>query len=110
MSMELKNYETILILTPVLSEEQLEEATHKFRSFLQEKKVTIVHEDKIGLKKLAYPIQHKSTGFYHLFEFKLIIVVKGFQLRDHLILILVLPDAYVRSNQVCKTKRSVVFE
>ncbi|XWN34610.1 MAG: 30S ribosomal protein S6 [Roseivirga sp.] len=68
--MELKNYETILILTPVLSEEQLEEATHKFRSFLQEKKVTIVHEDKIGLKKLAYPIQHKSTGFYHLFEFK----------------------------------------
>ena len=70
MSMELKHYETILILTPVLSDEQLDEATHKFRSFLEEKKAQIIHEDKIGLKKLAYPIQHKSTGFYHLFEFK----------------------------------------
>ena len=26
---------------------------------------------KIGdLKKLAYPIQHKKSGFYHLFEFQ----------------------------------------
>ena len=23
----------------------------------------------MGLKKLAYPIQNKKTGFYHLFEF-----------------------------------------
>ena len=68
--MELKNYEIILIFTPILSNDQIEEAVHKFKSFLQEKKVMIVHEDKIGLKKLAYPIQHKSTGFYHVFEFK----------------------------------------
>jgi len=30
----------------------------------------MVHEEHWGLKKLAYPIQHKSTGFYHLFEFE----------------------------------------
>jgi small subunit ribosomal protein S6 len=68
--MELRDYETVFVLTPVLSEEQLQETIDKFRRFLQEKKAEIVHEDKIGLKKLAYPIQRKSTGVYHLFEFK----------------------------------------
>ena len=68
--MKLKSYETMFVLTPVLSEEQLQETIDKFRSFLQEKKAEIIHEGKIGLRKLAYPIQHKSTGFYHLFEFK----------------------------------------
>ncbi len=68
--MELRNYETVFVITPVLSEEQLQETISKFRSFLQENKAEIVHEDKIGLKKLAYPIQRKSTGVYHLFEFR----------------------------------------
>jgi small subunit ribosomal protein S6 len=68
--MELRNYETLFILTPVLSKEQIEEATTKFRDFLLEKKAEIVYEEPIGLKKLAYPIEHKSTGIYHLIEFK----------------------------------------
>ncbi|HAN49562.1 MAG TPA: 30S ribosomal protein S6 [Amoebophilaceae bacterium] len=68
--MELRNYETMFVLTPVLSEEQLQETIDKFRGFLQGKKADILHEDKIGLKKLAYPIQRKSTGVYHRFEFK----------------------------------------
>jgi len=68
--MQLKNYETMFVLTPILSEEQLQGIIDKFRKFLQEKNAEIVHEDKIGLKKLSYPIQRKSTGFYHLFEFR----------------------------------------
>lgn len=68
--MELRNYETTFILTPVLSSEQQKEVIGKFRSYLQEKKAEIIHEDKIGLKRLAYPIQHKTTGVYHVFEFK----------------------------------------
>ena len=30
----------------------------------------VINEEHWGLKKLAYPIQHKNTGFYHLLEFK----------------------------------------
>ena len=68
--MELRDYETTFVLTPVLSDEQLQTAIAKIRDFLKENKAEIVHEDNIGLKKLAYPIQHKSTGVYHLFEFR----------------------------------------
>lgn len=65
-----RNYETVFILTPVLSDVQMKETVEKFRNFLTEQGANIIHEDHWGLKKLAYPIQHKSTGFYHLIEFE----------------------------------------
>lgn len=65
-----KQYETVLILTPVLLQEQVDEAVNKFRKILTDNGAIIVHENNWGLRKLAYPIQKKSTGFYHLFEFK----------------------------------------
>jgi small subunit ribosomal protein S6 len=37
---------------------------------LKEKGAEIVFENNWGLKKLAYPIQKKSTGFYYLIDFK----------------------------------------
>jgi small subunit ribosomal protein S6 len=57
-------------MTPVLSEEQMKETVEKYQKYLISKKAEIVHEDNWGLRKLAYPIQKKSTGFYHLIEFK----------------------------------------
>ena len=54
----------------MLSEEVSKEAIAKFRSILTEGGAEIVHEDNWGLKKLAYPIDKKTTGFYHLIEFK----------------------------------------
>ena len=63
-------YETVFIMTPVLSDDQMKEAVEKFRNFLKEKKAQIIFEQNWGLKKLAYPIQKKSTGFYYLVEFK----------------------------------------
>jgi small subunit ribosomal protein S6 len=57
-------------MTPVLSEDQMKETVKKFQSFLKEKGAEIVYENNWGLKKLAYPIQKKSTGFYYLIEFK----------------------------------------
>ncbi|MGQ1889809.1 30S ribosomal protein S6 [Thermophagus sp. OGC60D27] len=64
------HYETVFILTPVLSDVQMKETVEKFRNLILEQGGEIVHEENWGLRKLAYPIQKKSTGFYQLFEFK----------------------------------------
>ena len=66
----LKNYETVFILTPVLSDTQMKDTVDRFRNLLKKSGAELVNDENWGLKKLAYPIQHKSTGFYHLFEFK----------------------------------------
>ena len=63
-------YETVFILTPVLSDEQMKEAVEKFKDVLVQNGAEIVNEEQWGLKKLAYPIQKKTTGFYCLLEFK----------------------------------------
>ena len=65
-----RQYETVFITTPVLSEDQMKETVDKFRKILQDKGSEIVSEENWGLRKLAYPIQKKSTGFYYLMEFK----------------------------------------
>jgi ribosomal protein S6 len=66
----LNHYETVFIATPVLSENQMKEAVQKFKKVITDNSGKIVHEENWGLKKLAYPIQKKSTGFYYLLEFK----------------------------------------
>lgn len=66
----LNHYETVFIATPVLSENQMKEAVQKFKKIITENSGEIVHEENWGLKKLAYPIRKKSTGFYYLIEFK----------------------------------------
>ncbi len=66
----LNNYEAVFIMTPVLSEQQMKEAVDKFKTVLTNGGAEIVHEENWGLKKLAYPVQHKNTGFYQLFQFK----------------------------------------
>ena len=63
-------YETVFIATPVLSESQMKEAVKKFKKIITDNGGTIVHEENWGLRKLLYPIQKKSTGFYYLIEFK----------------------------------------
>jgi len=66
----MNQYETVFILTPVLSDDQMKEAVAKFKDFITSNGGQIVNEENWGLRKLAYPIQKKSTGFYNLFEFK----------------------------------------
>ncbi len=66
----LNQYETVFILTPVLSEAQMKEAVEKFRGVITAKGGEIINEEMWGLKKMAYPIQKKSTGFFNLIEFK----------------------------------------
>ena len=66
----LKHYETVFIATPVLSDAQIKETVNKYRDLIIKGGGEIVHEEDWGLRKLAYPIQKKTTGFYYLIEFK----------------------------------------
>lgn len=63
-------YETVIILTPVLSEQQMKDAVTSYRELITGNGGVMVHEENWGLTKLAYPIQKKGTGFYHLFEYQ----------------------------------------
>lgn len=67
--MNKKQYETVIILTPVLSEQQMKDAVAGYRGLITDAGGEIIHEENWGLTKLAYPIDKKGTGFYHLFEF-----------------------------------------
>ena len=66
----MNRYETVFIMTPVLSAEQVAETVEKYRAIIADKGGKILYEDAWGLRKLAYPIQKKSTGFYHLIEWE----------------------------------------
>ena len=66
----MNHYETVFILNPVLSETQVKEAVQKFDDYLVSKGAEMISKEDWGLKKLAYAIQNKKSGFYHLFEYK----------------------------------------
>ncbi|MCM1368976.1 MAG: 30S ribosomal protein S6, partial [Candidatus Amulumruptor caecigallinarius] len=66
----MNRYETVFILTPVLSDDQMKEAVEKFKDVLKQNDAKIINEELWGLRKLAYPIQKKSTGFYCLVDFE----------------------------------------
>ena len=66
----IKQYETVFIATPVLSDAQMNEAVAKYTGFIKANSGEIVYEEDWGLRQLAYPIQKKTTGFYYLIEFK----------------------------------------
>ena len=66
----MNNYETVFIMNPVLSDDQVRETVKKFITYLKGKKAKISHEENWGLKKLKYVIQKKKTGFYYLIEFQ----------------------------------------
>jgi small subunit ribosomal protein S6 len=65
----MKSYETVFILNPVLSDDQAKDTVEKFVKVLTKAKASVINVEKWGLKKMAYPIQNKSTGFYNLIEF-----------------------------------------
>ncbi len=66
----MNRYETVFILTPVLSEEQAKEAVKNYEDFIKKNGGKIKHSEYWGMKKLAYQIQKKSSGVYHLVEYE----------------------------------------
>ena len=66
----MNHYETVFIATPGLSDVQTKELFGKFQGVITENGGQIVSSEDWGLRKLAYPIQKKTTGFYYLIEFE----------------------------------------
>ena len=66
----MNKYETVFILTPVLSDDQMKETVEKFKKVLTDNGGNIENEENWGLRKLAYPIENKNTGFNTLIEFE----------------------------------------
>ena len=65
-----RNYETVFIMTPVLADDKLKSTVKKYTDFLKKNGAKIINDEDWGLKQLAYPIQKKNSGFYHLVEFE----------------------------------------
>lgn len=65
-----RNYETVFILTPVLSDVQMKDTVDKFVNLLKELGADVINVENWGLKKMAYTIEKKTTGFYVMVEFK----------------------------------------
>jgi small subunit ribosomal protein S6 len=63
-------YETFMIITPQLQPADYETIIAKFNKILTDNGATITHQEVWGLKKLAYDIQRKSSGYYVLTEFE----------------------------------------
>ncbi len=65
----MKQYETVFILNPVLSDDQIRETVDKYTSSIKAAGGSIINVERWGLRKLAYPIDKKKSGFYNLVEF-----------------------------------------
>jgi small subunit ribosomal protein S6 len=61
----INQYETVFILTPVLSEVQVKEAAENYEQLLIKSGCEIIQKENWGLKKLAYPIQKKKHRILH---------------------------------------------
>ncbi len=61
-------YETIFVLDAALDEEKLTALSDKFRSLI-EAHGTVESVDVWGKRRLAYPINYKTEGFYTLVKF-----------------------------------------
>src|SRR5688572_18586219 len=66
----MNQYELVMILTPVLSEDEQKQVITFFEKFIGENGGEIVHQENWGLRQLAFSIKNKTTGIYHLMEFR----------------------------------------
>lgn len=67
----MNKYELLYIISSDVAEEQREELIKKFSSYVESKGGTVEGIDKWGMRKLAYPINFKTEGYYLLMNITL---------------------------------------
>lgn len=65
----MRRYETIIILKPSLSEEEIKKVIDRATGIIEGLKGSIIKLDRWGLKKLAYTIEKEQQGFYLYFQY-----------------------------------------
>ena len=69
--MVLNQYETIFVLsTKTLDDAALEAKTEKFKQLITENGGTVESVDVWGKRRLAYPINYETEGYYVLVNFQ----------------------------------------
>lgn len=63
------DYEILLMLDPELPENRAEEIVARTRELVEQGSGTWIGHDPWGRRRLAYPIDKKNDGVYHLVQF-----------------------------------------
>ncbi len=84
-------YEILLLLDPELAEEKQAEIVGRLRTLVEQGGGTFERHDVWGRRKLAYPIDKKEEGTYHLLSFS-----AGTETLDELSRVLKIDDDVLR--------------
>jgi small subunit ribosomal protein S6 len=68
--MAIKHYETMFIVKPTLTEEELQAQIALVRSNIEKNGGEIIAADDMGTRQLAYEIQKNKRGYYYVIYFK----------------------------------------
>jgi len=68
---QLRDYELVLIISPVVEDEKFDTTIDKISKFITERGGIISEVEQWGKRKLAYPVKHFTEGNYVLSRFKL---------------------------------------
>ena len=90
------NYEAVYILDPALSEEAIADLVAKFKGVV-ESNGTVSEVDEWGKRRLAYPINDLTEGYYVLMTFNAAAAIP-----QELDRVFRITDGVMRSMIVCK--------
>jgi len=86
----MRYYETAFLIAPDLSEEDTEQLISKMGDIVKKNKGRMIHVDKWGKRKMAYPIKKHDSAFYVFFNYEGI------------------PETYVELERQFKQKETII--
>lgn len=66
----MNNYETLYVLKPTLTDEEIASNITKIEEILVKNGAKILATDKMGMRKLAYPVEKNERGVYTVVYYK----------------------------------------
>lgn len=63
-------YETLFVIKPTLTEEEITAEIAKIKSVLTKEGAEVLATDDMGMRKLAYPVEKNNRGYYTVLLFK----------------------------------------